>query len=51
MYLLFRYKDILPSDYYWKPAGEKLIIKAFLMKELEERAKEKDELFKLFDIS
>lgn len=51
MYLLFRYKGILPSDYYWKPAGEKLIIKAFLFRELEERANEKEELMKLFDIS
>lgn len=49
MYLLFKHKGILPSDYYWKPIGEKLIIKAFLLKELEEREKEKEDLIKLFN--
>jgi len=50
MYLLFRYKGILPSDYYWKPAGEKLIIKAFLLREIEEREKEKEEMMRMFDM-
>lgn len=49
MYFLFKYKGILPSEYYWKPAGEKLIIKAFLAKEMEEREKEKEEFFKLLN--
>ncbi|MGB9813532.1 MAG: hypothetical protein ACPLRZ_07625 [Thermovenabulum sp.] len=49
MYLLFKHKGILPSEYYWKPAGEKMIIRAFLEKEIEEKEKEKEELFKLFN--
>lgn len=49
MYLLFRYKSILPSQYYWLPAGEKRIVRAFLERELEEKLREKEELEKAFE--
>lgn len=40
MYLLFRYKSIMPSEYYNKKPGEKKIIQAFLSQEIYERNKE-----------
>lgn len=40
LYFLFRYKNIMPSDYYWRKPGEKRIIQAFMSKEIEERNKQ-----------
>jgi len=40
MYLLFRLKNISPSDYYWKKPGEKIILRAFMEREAEERRKD-----------
>lgn len=42
MYLLFRYKNIMPSDYYWRGPGEKRILRAFMTKEIEEKNKTAD---------
>ena len=40
MYLLFRYHDILPSRYYSMGLGEKMILRAFMHFEVEERNEE-----------
>lgn len=40
MYALFRYKNIMPSDYYWRKPGEKKVIKAFFSQEIEDRKEE-----------
>ena len=44
LFLLFRYKGWEPSKYYWMPAGEQKIIRAFMEKEIEERNKEIDSI-------
>jgi hypothetical protein len=44
MYLLFRFKDWEPSKYYWMPAGERKIVRAFMKKEIEDRNKETEVL-------
>lgn len=46
LYLLFKYKGWEPSKYYWMPAGEKKIIKAFMEKEMEELRKDIESLNK-----
>lgn len=38
MYVLFRDKDILPGAYYNLPEGEKVMIRAFCEKIMEERS-------------
>lgn len=40
MYLLFKYKNIRPSEFYWMPLGEKRLLSYFIKRELEERQKE-----------
>lgn len=40
MYLLFRWHNLMPGDYYSKGIGEKIILRAFVHKENEERKKE-----------
>lgn len=40
MYLLFRYKNIMPSDYQKIKAGEKRILRVFMIEELEDRERE-----------
>lgn len=42
MYLLFREKNWKPSDYFDLPTGEKIVVKAFLSQEVEERLKEQE---------
>lgn len=39
MWYLFNEKNIFPSQYYCLGAGEKLIIKAFILKNIEEKNK------------
>lgn len=46
MYLLFRYKNITPSDFYSRKPGEKIILRAFMEKEIEERNKVIEEMNK-----
>ena len=36
MYYLFKYKNIMPTDYYNMKFGEKVIVKAFIQQEQEE---------------
>lgn len=40
MYLLFRYHNILPFDFYNRGDGEKQILHAFIAQEMEDLAKE-----------
>lgn len=40
MYLLFRYKNRNPSEFYDLPLGEKTIVSAFMEREIEDRIKE-----------
>lgn len=44
MYLLWRYKKIMPSEYKKMKFGEKRIARAFLEKEFEEKAEENKSL-------
>ena len=37
MYLLFREKNWAPAQYWARPAGEKALVRAFLVRELEQR--------------
>ena len=39
MYILFRDKVWKPSDYFNLPVGEKVVVEAFLMQEIEDRKK------------
>lgn len=39
-FLLFRYKDITPSEYYSMGRGEKTVLKAFMKEEIKQRQKE-----------
>ncbi len=41
MYLLFRFKNWKPSEYFSLGHGEKLIVKAFLKQEIEDIEKER----------
>lgn len=43
MYLLFRWHNLMPEDYDAKGMGEKIILRAFIHKEIEERKKENKE--------
>ena len=43
-YLLFRIKGWKPKKYYRMGAGERLVTRAFLYKELEDREKELEEM-------
>ncbi|EOE7224548.1 hypothetical protein LWE95_03760 [Clostridioides difficile] len=40
MYLMFRYKGIMPSVFYKFKHGEKRIVKAFMYQEIDERIEE-----------
>lgn len=40
MFLLFYYKDITPMEYYSMGRGEKIILRAFMKEEIEQRQKE-----------
>lgn len=46
MYLLFREKNIMPSQYYFLPFGEKQIVRAFFKQEIDERKRELEEIEK-----
>nr|DAJ90891.1 MAG TPA: hypothetical protein [Caudoviricetes sp.]DAZ65551.1 MAG TPA: hypothetical protein [Caudoviricetes sp.] len=39
MYILFRDKGWKPSDYFNLPPGEKVVVEAFLMQEMDDRKK------------
>ena len=45
MYLLFKYKRMLPSEYYWLPLGEKRVLAYFIKREIEERQEEIRQLY------
>lgn len=49
MYLLFRYHGIFPSAYADAGYGEKLILRAFMHYEAEERNREREEIAEMFD--
>ena len=36
MYLLFKYKNMKPSEFYWLPIGEKKILGCFIKREIED---------------
>lgn len=42
MYLLFRYKNIKPSEFNEMGRGEKIILKSFMKLEIEDRKKSTD---------
>ena len=46
MYLLFREKNIMPSQFYFCSPAEKRIVKVFFKQELEDRAEEAKRLSK-----
>lgn len=46
MYILFREFNWKPSDFYLLPEGEKIVVRAFLAKLVDERKKESKELEK-----
>lgn len=48
MYLLFRYKNIKPSEYYNMARGDKRICRAFMEVEIKEREKEKQNIMSMF---
>lgn len=41
MYFLFAEKNIMPSQYYNMPEGEKNVVRAFFLKLMEDREKRK----------
>ena len=45
MYLMFKYKNMMPHEFYALPYGEKLILSLFLQREINERNKENKEMF------
>ena len=45
MYLLFKYKNMKPSEFYWLPIGEKKILGCFIKREIEERQEEMRQLY------
>lgn len=40
MYILFRDKGWKPSDYFNLPSGEKIVVEAFLVQEIQEKKAE-----------
>lgn len=44
MYLLFRYHNILPSEWKGMGYGERVVLKSFLRKEMADRQKEIDSI-------
>lgn len=50
MYLLFRYHGIFPSAYADAGYGEKLVLRAFMHHEAEERGREQEEMAEMFVI-
>ena len=52
MYYLFKYKNIMPANYYNMGCGEKTIIKAFIRKESEEfyKASKNKNIYPTLDI-
>ncbi len=47
MYVLFREMHWKPSDFYFMPEGEKIIVRAMLLKFSEETKKEQEKLEKM----
>lgn len=45
MYLLFKYKNMKPSEVYWLPLGERKILSCFIKREIEERNEEMKQLY------
>ncbi len=45
MYLLFRYKNMIPSDYKKLGHGEKQIIRQFMYQQIEDTSKEYKAMF------
>ncbi|CDS84755.1 TPA: hypothetical protein UL600_002193 [Clostridioides difficile] len=40
MYLMFRYHDMMPADFFKLKYGEKHVIRAFMYQEIDERIEE-----------
>ena len=40
MYLMFKYKNMNPSEFYQLPLGEKRILSCFIKREIEEKKEE-----------
>lgn len=47
MYILFRYHNILPGQYFELPYGERLVLRAFAHYEIEQKNKEIEKLNKI----
>ena len=45
MYLLFKYKNMKPSEFYQLPLGEKRILACFMKLEIEERHQEMKQMY------
>lgn len=45
MYLMFKYKSMLPSQFYKLPYGEKRILLCFMKREIEERNEEMKQMY------
>lgn len=45
MYLLFKYKNMKPSESYYLPLGEKRILACFIKREIEERQQEMKQMY------
>lgn len=48
MYLLFRYHGVFPSVYADAGYGERLVLRAFMHHEVEERDREQEEIAEMF---
>ena len=46
MYMLFREKNIMPSQFYFSTPAEKRIVKVFFQQEIEDRQEERKRLEK-----
>lgn len=48
MYLLFRYKNITPSEYYRMGKGEKTVLRAFMEVEIKDRREKDKDMASMF---
>lgn len=47
MYLLFRYKNVMPMEFYRMGRGEKIVARSFMKREVEEREKTRESISSL----
>lgn len=45
MYLMFKYKNMRPSEFYSMPLGEKRILSYFIKREIEEKKEELQRMY------